>query len=103
MTTITDNDKQPLEVQGMARDPIGYAQAIDNLLAVLATSNYADREQPVGWLRPGDAWQHDGLYGDVWNALKRIAGPEFMEHLAETGEADMSLARRDSAAHGVPA
>ena len=83
------------EIQGTARDPLGYVETIDSLVAILATANYADSDQAVGWLRPGDALQHDGLYGDIWNALVRVAGQEFVDHLGETGEAEISLARRD--------
>lgn len=83
------------EIEGIFRDPQGYVDTIDSLVAILATANSADSGQAPGWLRPGDANQRDGLYGDIYDALVRVAGQDFVDRLAQTGEAEISLARRD--------
>ena len=80
------------DVQGMAREPISYEQAVDGLIAIMATANYADSDSAVDWTQPRDARQSE-LYGEAQKLLERIAGREFVEHLTETAEADMSLAR----------
>ncbi len=83
-----------IDIPGMNQDPCEYHEAIAALLKVLAASNYADAEGAPDWLRPGDAGSRDGLYGKVSAALAHIAGPEFMQHLWDTSEAEFSLARR---------
>ncbi len=82
------------DIQGIARDPISYEQAVDFLVAVIATSNYQDSSVEVDWLRKGDADDPYGLFGKAADALEHIVGEEFMEHLWETGEVDMNLANR---------
>lgn len=63
-------------------------QFITNLCEMLRIANNADSENANPyWQRPEDCYQAN-LYGDLWNALVRVAGEDFAEFFSTTNEID---------------
>jgi hypothetical protein len=74
-----------------------YHQMINQLFALLALLNTSDSDDKgADWLRVEDSSQRVGAYGDVNNALVKLAGQAIVDHWAETNEVDLTLANRNS-------
>jgi len=71
-----------------------YEEVVTQLFNLLRLANDADHDDmALDWQRPHDASQYR-FYGDIRQALIRIAGPKIVMWWDETNEINMSLADR---------
>jgi len=73
-----------------------YEEVLRTLTEILFAANSGDVEDggKTAWAIPLDSMQRTGLFGDIYNAIEKLAGTEFVERVCETFEVDMDLANR---------
>ena len=73
-----------------------YEEVLRTLTEILLAANSGDVEDGwrTSWAVPLDSLQRAGLFGDIYNAIEKLAGKEFVERVCETFEVDMDLANR---------
>lgn len=72
-----------------------YDETITTLFEILAQANAADSDQKEDWQEPCDANQ-GGFFGNVMDAIRRIAGDKIVDHWTETSEIELLYAKRNS-------
>ena len=75
---------------------MNYTQIINNLFRLLELANASDSHYAKDWQREDDASQSNGMYGDIHNAIKKVAGSAILDHWCDTGEVDYELADRQA-------
>ena len=72
-----------------------YEEVLRTLTEILLAANSGDVEDGwrASWAVPLDSVQRAGLFGDIYNAIEKLAGTEFVERVCDGG-VDMDLANR---------
>ena len=68
------------------------------LFDILQQLNKADHETAEPWQMPSDA-HSSSAFGNVWQAIKTIAGAEILDCWNETGDIDPELIRHEVVEH----
>lgn len=73
---------------------MNYVNTLSCLFAILQDCNASDTDERQPWQDAKDCRQRGGAYGHVREAIVALAGETIVEHWAETGDFDLTLADR---------
>ena len=56
-------------------------ETVATIFSLMYDANLADSDHSAEWQTPDMAYQHSGLYGDLWNAAEKVLGENFHAYL----------------------